>query len=129
MEKPSISVLDGDRDMESSVFFHHRCACFDREINSISFEISSFDFKVLCKITWVYIISSISKKKDEDGEVKRPRPMSHKKLVSYPGIASYPLHCAVTQCCYIERSLMCICDTLCSCREHSAFEIVTAQIV
>lgn len=32
-------------------------------------------------------------------EVKRPRPMSHKKLVLYPGIASYPLHHAVTQCC------------------------------
>lgn len=52
--------------------------------------------------------------------------MSHKKLVLDLGIAS-PLLChAVTQCCYIERSLLCICDALCSCGEHSAFEIVTA---
>lgn len=46
VEKTSVSVLDGDGCGESSVF-HHRCACFSREINSISFEISSFDLKVL----------------------------------------------------------------------------------
>lgn len=54
VEKTSLSVLDGDRDMESSIFFHHRCACFAREINSISFEISSFDFKVLCNQVGLY---------------------------------------------------------------------------
>lgn len=62
-------------------------------------------------------------------EVKRPHPMSHKKLLSHPGIASYPLHHAVPQCGSTERSLLCICETWCSCGEHSAFETGTAQII
>lgn len=54
-KNPSISVLGGGyRDKEIRVIFHHRCACFGREINSISFEISSFDLKVLSNQTGLY---------------------------------------------------------------------------
>lgn len=50
---PSISALDEDTDMGSRVF-HHRSACFGRELNRISFEISSFDFQVLCSQWGLY---------------------------------------------------------------------------
>lgn len=53
-ETPSISVLDGDTEMESRVFFHHRSACFGRGLNRISFEISCFGFQVLCSQGGLY---------------------------------------------------------------------------